>query len=596
MKNKSTTPGKSKKIFPASEIKTKIKDALFRDLGGKQEHTTHNEHPSKFSWRSRQLQEFDKKFSSNDEDATSLELTTMIKFMYVNQHMASVREIFPDKSLRLTSGLCDRDKILLRARAIMHSVLSPFTEDEWFDECKHSSGSSIGVPYQDTSLESKFTFPLSTTERVRPMMERYFEYDNRTHLAVQKLNCYSDKPKYLHVNGSRATTVEKNDTVRRFICVEPTCNMFLQQGLMHMMYKRMKYYSLDVECLPDEHKSRARISSITSREATIDWSSASDCVSIELLRWLLPPKWFDVVELVRSPTTLISGTEVELNMISTMGNAVTFPLETLVFWTFAHACDLTAKNKGNTLFPEWNELKRCSVFGDDCIVPSEIAPIFIEAMTDVGFIINNEKSYYSTIKFRESCGGDYLAGYSTRPYFIKAPTSERMSSLEPWLYIVLNSLIQKYILYFGELTYLYDKALFRLIFSLMRKYNIRCKVVPPHYPDDSGLKISFDISRFCRHYAIPDLSPIYRSSQGTYTFQYCRFQYKEKARNDAGLRYADIIRKNNKRTSEPNSWFPDSSGASEFSLFRKRRRIGGYVVARGLTCHWHVPDMGPLSG
>jgi len=92
---------------------------------------------------------------------------------------------------------------------------------------------------------------------------------------------------------------------------------------------------------------------------------------------------------------------------------------------------------------------KCSVFGDDCIVPTSIAANYITALEGVGFEVNDYKSFYGeTEKFRESCGGDYLAGHAVRPYTVRAPTSQKMSSLEPWLYIIFNSVITKYISHF----------------------------------------------------------------------------------------------------------------------------------------------------
>jgi hypothetical protein len=348
---------------------------------------------------------------------------------------------------------------------------------------------------------------------------------------------------------------------------------------MTMMYGRLAKVGLDVTSLPALHKELARVGSITGNLATIDFTSASDCVSIELLRWILPPKWFRVIESVRSPSASFYGEHKELHMISTMGNATTFPLETLVFWTYAHAVLLSLR-PGNSLFPEWEDLNCVSVFGDDCIVPTPAAVPFMDCMESIGFVVNKEKSFYGAERFRESCGGDYLAGYDVRPFNLRAPHSRKMSALEPWLYIIFNGLITRYTMYFGSLTYVYDKELWRLLFSYFTKYKISIKLVPSYFPDDAGLKVSHDIQRFLNHYTF-HLDRIDKSEHGTYMFRYCRFQYRQKIEKYAAIELASWL----KRPTVTTPFCP----AEEPDSFTPLRRIGGYVVAKGLSCHWHVP-------
>lgn len=483
---------------------------------------------------------------------------------------------------RLVSTLPYEEKVHLRARAIFHMVLGRLGLDEWFAACGNSSGTSLGVPYSDTSNDRKFTFPMTCTEGVITLFEACMRYNSQLYRAIEDFNSLNPiGSTYCLEEGSRATTVDKTDTKRRMICVEPTVNMYLQQGLMQLMYRKMSAFGLDVETLPSMHKLRARWSSVTGLEATIDWSSASDCVSIELLRWLLPPSWFEAVIKVRSPKAKILGQYVDMHMISTMGNAVTFPLETLVFWAYGHAVRLS-KQTTNTLFPEWKDRLAVSVFGDDCIVESVIANDFVEVMTDVGFIINSEKSCIGPMPFRESCGGDYLHGFNVRPYFLKAPPNTRKSSLEPWLYTVMNGLIKRYISYFGDLSYVYDKELFRLFSLLFSRYKLKLKLVPDFYPDDSGLKyMSQDIVRFANLYTF-QLERITRSHQGTYTFNYCRFRYLQRVDRDQQLRYVLWLQKPVVQTpwslNEPQDTYPI-------------RKKGGYVVAKGVTGHWSVSDV-----
>lgn len=579
---------KQHQLFNPDKISTRIHQALRRDFTDAQQLYCINDSSTLYGFN-RQVNDLLKKYCSKTQDKTSLEAATFDKFRSVNSHMldTNLKLIYqlPWSASRIERDTKRMDKIHLRARSLVKSVLGSFSPLELFEECKHSSGSSIGVPYMDTSLEGKFKLPMSVTSRVEPLLQKYFAFDTELKAAVDEFN--SENPVtgwYDEVDGSRATTVDKTTDKRRMICVEPTGNMFFQQGLMHMMYKRLKFAGLDVESLPTKHKEVARLSSISCLSATIDWSSASDCVSIELLRWLLPSDWFDIVYYLRCDCTSLNGDTINLQMISTMGNAVTFPLETLVFWAYANAVLFTDSTRSNSLHPLMNELSDgqyrpstyVSVFGDDCIVPSHIASEFMDVMKEVGFIVNDEKSFYDSVQFRESCGGDYLAGYDVRPFYLKAPPSDRKSSLEPWLYIITNSLLKKYISYFGEISYLYDKHVLRYLFSLFRRYKIQLKLVPTYFPDDAGLKI-FD-PRLTRCYKMK-LSPIAKSNHGTYRFQYCRFVYFTRNDRFDRLHYATWL----KRPSQCNDIDP-----RKFYFIRKR---GGYVVGKGISAHWTLPQV-----
>jgi len=253
-----------------------------------------------------------------------------------------------------------------------------------------------------------------------------------------------------------------------------------------------------------------------------------------------------------------------------MGNAVTFPLETLVFWTAGHAVRLNRLGS-NTLFPEWKDLKRVSVFGDDCIISTEDTPEFITLCESIGFIVNEEKSFSGEHPFRESCGGDYLQGYDVRPYNVRSPHNLRKSSLEPWLYIVMNRLLSKYISYFGPRNYVYEKALWLEALKLFRENGLKLKLVPSDFPDDSGLKLRGDHERFLREYPF-EVSRVLRGDHNTYMFLFMKFNYKEKHARHDHLRLAEWLK------------FPPSK-KSEPQLYLPVRRKGGYVVAKGISTH-----------
>jgi len=609
---------KKAKIFSPDMIKTQICQAVTRDI----QDFASAKNPtdgSTMMLHDRMVLELDKKYTSVSRDP-DLRTFAIMKFLITNDHMAAFCEADLDLPAKLPSvpqtRYTTRRNVFLRARAIIGQVLSPFTEDEWFHCCKHGTGSSIGVSFSDTSIEAKSSFPITITSRASTIMDRYLDYNSQLKSALiyhNESTPFGDR--YQYVTGSRATTVSKSSKIDRMIAVEPTGNMFLQQGLMALMYRRLKENGLDLETLPTKHRERARIASITSHEATIDWSSASDCVSIDLLRWLLPPMWFECCDMVRSPFIEVDGEWVKLNMFSTMGNAVTFPLETLVFWSLAHAV-LLEKDGTLDCFPEWEDLGRCSVFGDDCIVPTSMAADFIEVLQSVGFMPNLEKSFFGDEQFRESCGGDYLRGYDVRPFSLKAPTSDRKSALGPWLNIIGNRIISKYISCFGTRNYMYaGQSFLCTLFDLYERNDLLIRVVPDHFPDDAGLKIAFDLERFVFYYRMR-LAPIARSQHGLYSFTFHSFNYWEEEKKFEDLHYINWLRnpviteavsdtlraikrieskpRRGTRKGSPN-WLRVTASRQihdeEFDPFRDTRKRGGYIVAKGRTVHWTVPHL-----
>ena len=469
-----------------------------------------------------------------------------------------------------------------RARSICCFVLTPFTEEELFEGARHSNGATVGVSFLDTSLEAKWTFPVTVTDGCLPLLKRYLSWNQQLHEAVKSFNgtidWYAIKP------GSVAATVPKDRDINRFIAKEPTGNMFLQQGAMTLMYKRLADIGLDLSSLPDYHRHRAWIGSLTGSCGTIDWSQASDSVLKELVDFLFPAQWSRLLNTLRSPVTRVEETWVELPMISSMGNATTFPVETLVFWSLAVATLFTIEHpRTNSIVPDVSYFSRVTVFGDDCILPSSACALFIEVACSLGFIVNVDKTFIDPDQgFRESCGGDYLRGVDVRPFFLKAPAGLKPSQLEAWLYVIGNRVLEKYILYFGRLTYMYDKAFFAWYFELFRHHKLKLKVVPNFFPDDAGLKIFPDLLRFLNHYEFR-LSPIRVTQHGTVRFNYLRNVYPEKLETYDPIRYAVKLLGMTKRiTSIPCdalSFIPEAESV------RYLRRDSAYVVASAVTCH-----------
>lgn len=444
---------------------------------------------------------FRKKFVSTTREgsASARRSATFEKFITTQEHLADFNAFAypnPNGRPRGTHESFTHDA-LIRARSLAHQILEGFDTDHWFALCKHGPNSSIGVPFRDSGNSAKWRIPLSCTEECNGVFELYLKWDHSLVEMIQRVNPSLPGVNAwqitLRVPGSRLTTVPKDDLVDRTIAIEPTVNMFFQQGLGAYLYERLALLpGLDIEGFQQhKHRMLARLSSITQRDATIDWSSASDCVSRSLVKFLLPPDWFNVCERVSSKTVDVEGKAINLECFSTMGNAITFGLETLAFYCLA--CAAFPPTQKFSRFVDDEVTRRVHVFGDDCIVPVEVCQDFIRLATTVGFMVNSKKTFFSG-KFRESCGGDFFAGRNVRPVYLRAPRSRKPSVLRAWLYTAWNQVSDKLISSLGPDLYCYASSL-QYLASVIDSANQELFLVKQDDPDDSGLKTRGDWPR-----------------------------------------------------------------------------------------------------
>lgn len=220
------------------------------------------------------------------------------------------------------------------------------------------------------------------------------------------------------VDSDKVTFVPKDCRTDRPIAVGNSLNMYLQLGACNYIVKRLKHVGVD---LSDQSRNAAmagmgsKLAWIGDLEnpssfATIDLASASDTISIGIVKTLLPPEWFAFLDDLRHKTGTVDGTTISYEKFSAMGCGFTFPLESLIFWAVAKAAATEAgfQCKRNDI----------AVYGDDIIVRAEAAPSVISALNWAGFTVNTEKSFI-TGSFKESCGSDYFNGNNVRPFYLK---------------------------------------------------------------------------------------------------------------------------------------------------------------------------------
>ena len=309
--------------------------------------------------------------------------------------------------------------ILLLARRKIAAVLGTPDLDEIADSFGWGPGATTATSGSHTSAYVKFKARLDVTSNALVM----------GHCCINStpswVNCQLQTDEFPSVNvsltresfnvvrGNEIVFVPKNAKTHRIIAKEPHVNSYLQKGFGTTIRRKLRIHAgID---LKDQSVNQrlAKEGSLSGDLATIDLSGASDTISTELVRFLLPARWFSLLDQIRSKQGLLKreNTWFYYHKFSSMGNACTFELESLIFWALCKAC-LEVNGGAQTL----------NVYGDDIIVPTEHYEAVAKVIEFVGFTVNASKSF-STGPFRESCGKDYFLGDDVRPIFQKEATS-----------------------------------------------------------------------------------------------------------------------------------------------------------------------------
>jgi len=366
------------------------------------------------------------------------------------------------------------------------SLLS--TPDQFFELGGLGPGASVGS--RGTDFYTKlFDGPLTCTSN--GLYKLYLNYIKGSPSLIEAESARHERYGDPHiVAGSKLSFVPKNDSISRVICTEPVLNMWAQKGVGEVITRRLKkHFGINLSTQPDINRELARIGSINNRLSTIDLASASDSISLTMLRDLLPTPVMEVLEVLRSPMTEVNprdfdkpymfgldedkSCQLDLDMVSSMGNGFTFPLQTALF-----ACAVEAVYKVFEKKLKKSDLPRgrfgnFGVFGDDIICKSDVAHHVIRLLELLGFTTNASKSFVVG-PFRESCGGDFYKGFPVRGVYIKDLRS--MASR----YVAINRL--------NLWTATTGISLSRTMSKLMK--SVRLLPVPLHENDDAGIKVS----------------------------------------------------------------------------------------------------------
>ncbi len=220
----------------------------------------------------------------------------------------------------------------------------------------------------------------------------------------------------------RVITVPKTLDKPRVISIEPANVMYMQQamkdaferswasprlfGRVNIPHFMIRYSS------QSPNQELARIGSLDGSLATLDLSEASDRVSNGLVKAMFGnyPELLDALQACRTETALLPKGDIHhLEKYASMGSALTFPVESMVFLVIVFLGIEQALNRRLSRKDIKSLIGSVRIYGDDIIIPTEYTGSVISSLESFGFKVGVHKSFWNG-KFRESCGADYYDG------------------------------------------------------------------------------------------------------------------------------------------------------------------------------------------
>jgi hypothetical protein len=222
----------------------------------------------------------------------------------------------------------------------------------------------------------------------------------------------------------RVVFVPKTMTAPRVIAIEPHNVQYMQQSLKDYVYKILETHRLTKHSIrfarQDVNQRLAYSSSIDKRLATLDLKDASDRVALPLVQRIF--KTSGILEYLEDSrslhATLPSGRNIVLNKFASMGSAMCFPVEAMVFYTLIQSAmhQLDGKRPSSRSICAYS--KQIDIYGDDIIVPVEYTDVVVNYLESYGLKVNVNKSFGNS-HFRESCGADFFNGVDVKPVYAR---------------------------------------------------------------------------------------------------------------------------------------------------------------------------------
>lgn len=358
----------------------------------------------------RQICYFFKKYLPADLRAARLEREAIRDFEQTEMSMGGIHSPLVD----LLGRVCD--------------FLLPKLDEFQDTRCKHGPGAV---------LEG-----YTPNEKWSEVYNRLLDFDGRLMQVGYDLSAYlladGAIPPHSSQNDlpslcAKLVTVPKSCSALRTITVEPCLNQFVQQGLNATLRDEIRKcfvlrnsLSLNTQ-VPNQEL--ALEGSRTGKWVTVDLSSASDLLHNDLVKLVFrkKPRFLEALMNCRTPQVSINSKELSLKKFAGMGNATTFPVQSVVFASLAIASILQT-DKSLSLAKLARAARCVRVFGDDIAIKAEHYPGLADWIHSFGLKINQGKTF-SEGYFRESCGVDAYTGVDVTPVYLRH--DPKVTSTEP---------------------------------------------------------------------------------------------------------------------------------------------------------------------
>ena len=424
--------------------------------------------PSRFK-RWKQIEGLYKKYRFRDDKYTDEELqyNTLLKFFKEQERISTHQQ---------PTQLCY--EVLQRARKIASGILGKYSPEETIKHARFGKKSSIGCPlavaYIDEKLSNVAAFT-SSSKCAKWFFKDYLPGDPLLKKMLRKI--ISSGKAILSHEFLKLVLVPKTWKKRRPITPLTLIALFYSYGVGTQVENCLRLVGLDIKRLQQRHRRLVKAFSMSKTHATADLRSASDSLTSELLNRVLPRKWFCAIQRTFCHQLIVGDKTYYTASVLPMGNGLTFPVETLVFYSIVQAVKELTETKAGFV----------SVYGDDLIYPSSIHPVIAHVFPRIGLVLNLDKTFVQA-PFRESCGSDYYQGVDVRPFFLSGEHCmlTRTQYLQ-YLYKTYNGLTRRWDPQWIKSTLFY---LLTEIAQVAREIYR----VPVSFPDTAGIKVHSPLS------------------------------------------------------------------------------------------------------
>lgn len=331
-------------------------------------------------------------------------------------------------------------------KSIMETLLPPLTLDGFYPKFGPKAVSERGVHTRIDKVEA-FKYDAVINRHILGGSLGHYGYGEDHGLtparAVPKLSAWG-KREVTSSRTARLRFVPKDLKTARSICMEPNVLQFFQQGIWDRMENTLigTPYQRWIRFRDQKYNANlATYGSYTGEIDTIDLSSASDCVTLDLVRGIFPRTWQIAMRATRSDSCFLPDGKIhKLTKFAPMGSALCFPTQSIIFASVCIYAALVYQHQvtGVALVSKidsssirravrafkltlegFGQFEPLGVYGDDICVDRRLTDEVMNILLRLGFRVNHGKSFRGSQAFRESCGAFVLNGHRVDPMYYR---------------------------------------------------------------------------------------------------------------------------------------------------------------------------------